>query len=594
MIVNNIKGKQMKNIKIASITFLIAFFTIFGCEDVIDVEPQDRVTEVAVYADVDQVRALVYTMYNSTEGWAIRRNEFWGQRINIEGASFEAKFNFNDLNNVYQLRAGGWSKSNVGGAFAGKWQNYWSYVQSTNEFLSKIDESPAMSSDPESVDVLKAEVRFLRANLYAKLIKYFGGVPIITEPAKITDNFEYTRNSYEDCVKFIVEELDAAAAILPPTRSASEFGRATKTAALAVKSRLLLYAASDLHDPSLLPQTTNTELYSYSVASKWEDAEKAAKAVIDIVGEDALIQVADAKGYQELFLSPNDNIIFARPYAAGFYEVGTGGFGAANSLPDQAQSPSGYGGWALCAPTHNFALEFNFADGTSTGGVTPASPNDNREMRYYANLNFQGSNFRGRPVDYALAVTPSATTPDGLDSPNGLGNVLHSSKTGYNIRKFQDESLSATNGISANRPYILYRVAEMYLNYAEALAEQGKDGLASTYLSRVSVRAKQPAINLTGDALKEAIKRERRVELCFEGHNFFDERRWLNEDHLGFDIKGLKWQKETSGDLTFEEYSLFEDPTQGRVWYDRQYYLPIPEGDSEIVPTLIQNDGYTL
>ncbi|GAL82346.1 putative outer membrane protein [Algibacter lectus] len=238
----------MKNIKIASITFLIAFLTIFGCEDVIDVKPQDRVTEVAVYADIEQVEALVYPMYNSTEGWAIRRNDFWGQRINIEGASFEAKFNFRDLNSIYQLRAGGWSKSNVGGTFAGKWQNYWSYVQSTNEFLSKIDESPAMSLDPEKGEVLKAEVRFLRANLYTKLIKFFGGVPIITEPAKITDNFEYTRNSYEDCVKFIVEELDAAAAVLPTTRSAAEFGRATKTAALAVKSRTLLYAASDLHD----------------------------------------------------------------------------------------------------------------------------------------------------------------------------------------------------------------------------------------------------------------------------------------------------------------------------------------------------------
>ncbi|TGV00778.1 RagB/SusD family nutrient uptake outer membrane protein [Flavivirga rizhaonensis] len=587
----------MKNIKITSIICLVAFFAIFGCEDVIDVEPQDRVTEVAVYDDIDQVEALVYPMYNSTEGWAIRRNEFWGQRVNLEGASFEAKFNFKDFNTIYQLRNGGWSKSNVGLAFAVKWQNYWSYVQATNEFLSKIDDSPAYAADPDKAEVLKAEVRFLRANLYTKLIKYFGGVPLLTEPAKISDSFDYTRNSYQECVEFIVAELDAAAAILPLTRSASEFGRATRTAALAVKSRTLLYAASDLHDPNLLPQTTNTELYSYPVATKWEDAENAAKAVIDIVGEDVLIQVADAQAYQALFLSPNNNIIFARPYAAGLYEVGTGGFNAANSLPDQAQSPNGYGGWGLCSPTLNFTLEFNFDDGTSTGGITPADPNANREMRYYANLNFQGADFRGRPINYALSDTIPGQTepafPHGLDSPQGGGNKLHASKTGYNIRKFQDESLSATNGISADRPYILYRVAEIYLNYAEALAEQGKDGLASTYLSRVSVRALQPAINLTGDALKEAIKRERRVELCFEGHNFFDERRWLNEDNLGFDIKGLKWKVDTSGVLSFEEYSLFPDPALGRVWLDKLYYLPIPEGDSEIVPTLIQNFGYT-
>lgn len=581
----------MRNIKIASITILTAFFGLVSCEDVIDVEPKDRVTEVAVYSDIDQVEALVYPMYNSTEGWAINRSEFWGQRINLEGASFEAKFNFQDRNEIYNLRSGGWSSSNAGLALSGKWQNYWSYVQSTNEFLSKIDASPAMEAAPERAEILKAEVRFLRANLYAKLIKYFGGVPIITTASKITDDFQYTRDTYQDCVQFVVEELDAAAAILPPTRPDSEFGRATRTAALAVKSRVLLYAASDLHDPALLPQTTNQELYTYPVTSKWEDAENAAKAVIDIVGEDALIQVADADGYQEMFLSPNSEIIFARPYAAGFYEVGTGGFNAANSLPDQAQSPNGYGGWGLCSPTLNFALEFNFADGTSTGGVTPTDPNANREMRYYANLNYQGANFRGRPVDYALSDTivgQSVPAFDhGLDSPEGGGNTQHSSKTGYNIRKFQDESLDKTNGISPDRPYILYRVAEMYLNYAEALAEQDKDALASTFLSKVSVRAKQPAINLTGDALKEAIRRERRVELCFEGHNFFDERRWLNEDHLGFDVKGLKWTKEIDGTLSFEEITVVTRP-----WFEKQYYLPIPVTEVEISPSLIQNAFY--
>jgi hypothetical protein len=563
---------------------LIVVFTITSCESVLDIDPQDRITEVAVYEDINQVESLVNTMYNSTEGWATNRNHFWGQRINIEGASFEAKFNFRDLNNVYQLRDGGWSSANVGFAFRRKWRNYFSYIQSTNEFLTKIDASEASAENPDKAKVLKAEARFLRANIYAKLIKYFGGVPLITTPSKIDDDFDYVRASYEDCVAFIVSELDAAAADLPTVRSGAEFGRASKTAALAVKSRTLLYAASDLHDPSLLPQTTNTELYSYPVATKWEDAEKAAKAVIDIVGTDALIPVTDAKAYQELFLSPNSNIIFARPYADGFYEVGTGGFSAANSLPDQAQSPSGYGGWALCSPTHNFALEFNFDDGTTTGGVTPANPNANRELRYYANLNYQGADFRGRPVDYALAA---AGGTDGLDSPNGLGNVLHSSKTGYNIRKFQDESLGATNDISANRPYILYRVSEIYLNYAEALAEQGKDVLAQTYLNKVSNRAKQPNITSTGNALKEAIKRERRVELCFEGHNFFDERRWLNDANLGFDIKALTWVKDASNVASFTEGTLVNRP-----WFAKQYYLPIPQSEIEKAPTMFQNEGY--
>ena len=107
-------------------------------------------------------------------------------------------------------------------------------------------------------------------------------------------------------------------------------------------------------------------------------------------------------------------------------------------------SPNGYGGWGVSSPTHNFTLQFNMADGTGTSGdgstFDPANPNTGREMRYYANLLFNGAQFRGRDVQYYLSDNPTAY-PHGFDSPNGLGNAQHSSKTGYNIRKFQDESI---------------------------------------------------------------------------------------------------------------------------------------------------------
>ncbi|MGY6648261.1 RagB/SusD family nutrient uptake outer membrane protein [Wenyingzhuangia sp. IMCC45574] len=581
----------MKKIKFSfSILALTTALTFTSCEDVIETESQTGVPGNLLFETIDRAEALMIPTYNSTEGWAARRNNFWAQRINIEGASFEAKFNFQDRNHVYQLRDGGWTSTNTGDVFSDKWRNYWSYIQEASFFIDGIEGSTAQSEDPEKAELLVAEARFLRANLYRKLINYFGGVPIFTKANSLDGNYLFERSTYKECVEYIVSELDAVAEILPETRPNSEFGRATKVAALAVKSRTLLYAASDLHDSSLMPQTENKELFSYDVSTKWQDAENAAKDVIDIVGNDALIQVTNATEYQNLFLSPNDNMIFARPYTAGLYEVGIGGFSALNSLPDQAQSPNGYGGWALCSPTHNFALEFNFADGTSTGGLTPASPNDNREMRYYANLLYQGANYRGREVDYALVADPDNADPgveNGSDSPAGLGNTQHSSKTGYNIRKFHDETLSATNGISPDRPYILFRVAEIYLNYAEALAEQGKDALALEYLNKVSSRALQPTITASGADLLEAVKRERRVELCFEGHNFFDERRWLNESYLGFDIKGLTWTKANDGTLNYTEGTVVTRP-----WLEKMYYLPIPQSEREKSPTLIQNPGY--
>ncbi|MRT91949.1 RagB/SusD family nutrient uptake outer membrane protein [Ancylomarina sp. 16SWW S1-10-2] len=566
----------MKNLKYIFIVF--ALFATFGCEDVLDTEASDAFAEDLIYSDPDQLETLLFTSYNSTESWGLNRQNWWGRHFNIETASFEAKFNF-DNKDLLRIRAG-WTPSNVG-TFKEKWIQYWDYVRLTNEFLDRVDDSEAMKVDADKVNILKAEMKFLRANLYSKLIRFYGGVPIMEHALGLEDNFNLERNSYAECVAFIVKELDEAAAVLPLTRPDDEFGRATKLAALAVKSRTLLYAASKLHDPATVP---NGPLYDYDKSSKWQDAADAAKAVIDLVGARDLISVADAKAYQELFLSANEDILFARPFGSTYYDFGTD----ATTLPDASQSPNGYLGWGLSSPTHNFTLEFNMADGTSTDGSSfdSANPNEGREMRYYADILYEGAQFRGRAVDYALSVDP-ASVPNGLDSPKGEGNTKHSSKTGYNIRKFQDENVDVTGGISAKRPYILYRLSEIYLNYAEAEYHLNAEGLAREYVSKVSIRAHQPAITATGEDLLESIKRERRVELCFEGHNFFDERRWMNEAHLGFDIKGLTWTKAEDGSLSFEESTVVTRP-----WYVRHYYLPVPSTEIEKAPALLQNFGY--
>ncbi len=570
----------MKKIKLSYLLVLFALFATYSCEDVLETEAKDAFAEDLIYSDPNQVERLLFTAYNSTESWGMNRYQWWGRRFQIEGGSFEAKFNFQDQD-LFRDR-GGLTPSNQG-IWLEKWRDSWDYVRLTNEFLDRIDDSPAMKVNPAKVNVLKAEMKFLRAYVYAKLINFYGGVPIMEHALGLNDDFNLPRDSYEACVNFIVKELDEAAAVLPATRPATEFGRATKLAALAAKSRVLLYAASKLHDPASAP--SKDPLYVYTKATKWQDAADAAKAVIDLVGARDLIPVANATEYQKLFLTPNQDILWARPFGAQYYDFGTD----ANSLWDQTQSPNGYGGWGLSSPTHNFALQFNMADGSTTSGSTfnPNSPNTNREMRYYADLLFQGANFRGRPVDYALADNPSTATPHGLDSPKGAGNVLHSSKTGYNIRKFQDESVAVTGGISPNRPFILYRLAEIYLNYAEAQYQLKNENEARTYLNKVSKRALQPDITASGTELYEAIKRERRVELCFEMHNYFDERRWMQLDHLGMDIRGLTWNKNTDGSLRMAEYTVVKRP-----WWDKHYYLPIPNSEIEKAPAMAQNFGY--
>ena len=570
----------MKKINLIYLVFACILFSTLSCnEDILDIEAKDAFTEDFIYGDPGQLERLLFTSYNSVDRWGINQSQWWGRRFNIEGASFEAKFNFQDRD-LFRLRGGGWSPANTG-IFNQLWGNYFTYLRGMNEFLDRVDASEAMQIDPDKVMVYKAEMRVLRANLYAKLIRYYGGVPILERALGLEDDFNLVRNSYEECVDFIVKELDEAAAVLPESRPDSEFGRITKLSALAIKSRTLLYAASKLHDPSTAP---SGPLYDYTKGSKWQDAANAAKAVIDLVGDRDLKPVADAAEYQAMFLSPHEDILFARAYNSEFYDFGVD----ANSLWDKTQSPNGFDGWALSSPTHNFALQFNMADGSTTDGNTFNSrrPNTDREMRYYANLLFNGADFRGRDIQYYLSEDTDVF-PHGVDSPEGLGNAQHSSKTGYNIRKFQDESVEVGGGVSPNRPYILYRLAEIYLNYAEAQFELGNEADALTYLNKVSTRALQPEITASGSALYEAIKRERRVELCFEGHNFFDERRWMQEDHLGFDIEGLKWTRNSDGSTSFKKGVVVTRP-----FFEKHYYLPIPLSEVEKAPSIVQNAGY--
>ncbi|WP_010134989.1 RagB/SusD family nutrient uptake outer membrane protein [Ochrovirga pacifica] len=572
----------MKNIKKYKLLCLGAFTSVLSltsCEDSLDTLPSDRTDASVILSDPKLVENLLFKTYNSTETWGYNNSIWWSRRYNLENGSFEAKFNFRDLDRL-RLRAG-WTPTNIGD-FRLKWENYWTYIREANDFIEKVNESPAMQEDPDGVAALVAEMRFLRANTYFKLINLWGGVPIIQQALGLDDNYDLVRNSYEECVDFIVSELDQAIVVLPETRPDDEFGRATKLAAMAVKSRVLLYAASNLHDSSTIP---NGPLYDYTKPTKWQDAANAAKDIIDAVGDRDLISVSNAQEYHNLFLSVNQDLLFGRAFGGTVYGFGTD----VNSLPDQTQSPSGYGGWALSSPTHNFALEFNMADGSTTDAPAttydPTNPNENREIRYYANLNFNGAIFRGRPVDYALSDDPD-THPHGLDSPEGLGNVLHSSKTGYNMKKFLNENVGLTDP-TPGRPYILYRLAEVYLNYAEAQYHLGNEPLARTYVNKVATRALLPEITSSGSTLLEAIKRERRVELCFEGHNFFDERRWMNTENLGFDIKGLKWKKDASGNVSHEEYTVVTRP-----WFERHYYLPIPQEEMNKIPSFEQNFGY--
>jgi len=562
-------GKRMRIKKLLYI--VSAFFIIFiSCEEkVLDTKPSTEYTDKDVWSDINLAKLFALDQYRVLEGFGIS-DVNWGAGIMMLGTICDETYNKWDI--VECVNQGYISAEDPGWIFWDLWRHYWWYVRNANMVLENIDQ--VENASPDEINIIKGEMKFVRAYAYFRLISYYGGVPIIKETFDLDDDFTRERNSFKACVDFILEDLDDAVNLVPLD---ADFGRITKGACLALKSRVLLYAASKLHDPSV----TSDSLFVYDKPNKWQDAADAAMEVINL-NKYSLVPVNSWKEYQELFLSNNEEVILARPFHPeyGYFEY----------RPDLLNSPNGYGGWACNTPTQNIVNDYELIDGTipefpdSGKGVDPDSLYANRDPRFYANILYNGSEFRGRKVEGFL--------PGGKDSKDGPAG-WNWSRTGYWMRKFMDESIdfSSTRG---NTPRIHFRLAEIYLNLAEALYHLGEEGEAREYVNMIRRRVGMPEISSSGPELLDAIRHEREIELMFEGHRFFDLRRWMTApEELSEPCYGVVWEKldengnlSESGTLCFRVYKVAD-----RLWDDKLYYMPIPF--EEIAKTgMRQNPGY--
>jgi starch-binding outer membrane protein, SusD/RagB family len=546
---------KAKNLILLVVALLTITFS--GCEkQVLNKESKSSFTEDDVWNDITLVEKLVFSSYTKLGGWG---------RYSANGmfsvASDEAFMLFDY--GFWVLTSGTIDASNMG-AFANSWRDEYKTIRDINVFFNRIDDVP--DANPELVERLKGEMKFIRAKAYADLIHFFGGVPLVTEVYELTDEFNAERASYEECVRFIVSELDEAAEMLPEKVTAENWGKVTKGACLALKSEVLLYAASELHDPSTMP---NGPLFDYPVADKWQHAADAAKAVMDL----ALYQLVPAPTWQDyttIFLSANDEIIFARPYSSEFNHPNI----------DKVNTPNGYHGWSGNIPTQDMVDAFEMSNGKMIGedgsGYDKANPYNDRDPRFYADIVYQGTLYRGRETEFHL--------PGGLDSRDGPESWNYAT-TGYTMRKFMDESIDFNTGLGS-QPYIFFRLTEIYLNYAEAQYHLGNEGEARTYVNKVRERVGMPGITTTGEQLLEDIRHERQIELCFEDHRYYDVRRWMIADETeNKNARGIEWRM-VGGELTYNIVNVEE-----RRFTPRMYYMPIPL--SEINKTgLEQNPNY--
>ena len=541
----------------------IASLTYSCKDDVLDIKPTDFVSDAAVFGDINLTNQFVTNIYSSMLSGFERRDAGLGQDWSVgfglldmatDDIEGHASLNVNSIQN------GDLNPSNFNFSIE-MWQANYIVIRKANTLLARIDAVP--TTDANLKARLKAEGRFLRAFAYQELIKAFGGVPLITTEQNVSDDLFVPRSSFEECVNFIVNECDEAAPDLPPGYSDSELGRATKGAALALKARVLLYFASPLHNP------TND-------LQRWKNAADAAKAVMNLQAYTLY------PNYYRLFLDKagNKEVIFAKKYGrpGRIHET-------AWKLGMSIQAPAVIGGvWGAFHATQNLVDSYEMKNGKLIGeagsGYDPQNPYLNRDNRLDQSLLRNGTAWKGVTVE--TFEGGNANMPSNGDR----------TKTGYGLKKMVDEKYVTPDQVyqGGDNDWIFMRYAEVLLNYAEAQNEfSGPDQTVYNALNEVRDRADQPDLaGLDQIQLRNRIRNERRVELSFEEHRFFDVRRW-KQGSVFFNqpVKRMKIVKNTNGTFTYTVENL-----ENRNYSEHFNLLPIPQIERERNPKLGQNPDY--
>src|SRR6266550_2824230 len=486
-----------------------------------------------------------------------------------------------------------------------RWDIVYARIRDLNVLIQKVGASEALSA--EQKNTFLGEAYFLRAFFYHNLMRLHGGVPLIDQVFELgsdLEQYQVPRGSFEATINFIVADLDTAASLL--TASGRRLGAATQGAALALKCRVLLYAASDLYArPSATAETGYT---GGNQTARWQSAADACQAVIAL-GRYSLTPAPTSQAYHDLFTKSNPGeTIWARYFQSSAGETHNQGLWV---------SPNGYNSWSGDTPLQEHVDKYEMADGSEFSWADPAEAADpyaNRDPRLYANVLYNGAVWRPRPpgldeldpvgvIETGWFEMPDATLRAGLDTREGPVQTWNGTKTGFNLAKFVDKDLLPDRQQQFN-PWPFLRYAEVLLNYAEAAAELGLATEAASALNQVRARVGMPDVPPDGGpgrTLIERIRQERAVELAFEEHRYFDVRRWMIAPQVytnGHGIRVIGHLDPTGKPLMYNgqeyryryEYQVIE--VDERLWNDRAYFLPIPQDEMDRNLHLVQNPGY--
>lgn len=528
---------------------------MISCDNVLDIAPSESYTEDVVFNDPNLATAAVNQAYRLIPWGFARPLQYARMSDEISGRGGAASYwriLQGDATPTFHTLLNNWS----GGPRFAKYPS----ITAVNEFLANTEES---EFDQALLARLRAEARVIRAYGYFRMNDMYGGVPLVTEPFALDDDWRIPRNSFEEVMDFVLSELDEVidSDVLPLEYDQANKGRVTKGTAMALKARALLHNASPLNNP------TND-------LSRWQAAADAAKAIID------LGQYELHPDYKTLFMEEgawNSEIIWARPTNADIDR---------ERRIEQLFYPNGWRGFGQVHPIQNLVDDFEMIDGVlpkESPAYDPQDPYVDRDPRFYDTILYNGAPFKERTVETFI--------PGGQDSPDGSVSPWNATDTGYYPRKFITEEESGEGWETSNPPWIWFRYGEVLLNYAEAMFQLEDEETAREYINKIRSRPSvdMPPVTESGQALWDRLVHERRIELVFEEHRFWDVRRWkIAEDVLSRDrMRMFITRDPDTGEETYEERLLHE-----AYFPPHMYRAPVPQEEIDKNSLLEQNPGY--
>lgn len=621
----------MKTIKYSIAFIALMVVTTLSCDKgFLNTQPLDKISSEATWSDGPLSEAFIFNVYSflgyggfEEQAMASYTDEAMfthaGRGINTFTEGNESPANLAWFSSTYN------------------WDNMYLAIRQANVAIARLP--TATFTDTNLKDRLLGEAKFLRAYYYQQLMRNYGGVPLISKPFGLNEDYSAARNSFAETIDFIVKDLDEAIKLLDGKGETK--GRASKVSALALKARVLLYAASDLHDAtkaSAISAGLGSPLIAYPAGgqdARYAAAKAAAKAVLDATkgykldltapasakdGQANYTAIAMGGGSGAADPSGASELLFQRSATALFTQESNWPLGGLHYGINNG--PNGYHNWAGNTPVQQLVDDYEMMDGTKFDWKKAdhaADPYVNRDPRFYATVLYDGASWKPRPSD-VIGIDPVSQVQTGYYD-DGKGNKLNGidtresaienwngSRTHYYTRKFIDPNPALPDNQSNAQivPWPFLRYTEAVLNYVEASIKSGDEASAREWLNKIRFRAGMPAITDTGADLWNRYINERRVELAYEEHRFYDARRWLVAPNtVGRGIKTiniiatLKPGKSALVPYRYDKsvydykYTVVDNTeNETRKWNNKMYYRPFNRDEIKRNTKLVQNPGY--